>query len=53
MPDRTKPEALPENPTSEKFSSVDEKDIEKRHQYQMFPIPDQEEAARVITELDV
>jgi hypothetical protein len=46
-----KPAANPdvENNTT---SSLDESEIEKQHQYQMFPTPDEEFASEVITELD-
>lgn len=32
-------------------SSLDESEIEKQHQYQMFPTPDEKHASEVIKEL--
>ncbi|EST54365.1 hypothetical protein T458_13655 [Brevibacillus panacihumi W25] len=40
-----------ENVTSSN-SSLDESEIEKRHQFQMFPTPDEKFASKVITELE-
>jgi len=33
-------------------SNLDESEIEKQHQFQMFPTPDEKFASKVITELD-
>lgn len=51
MQEETRTEALTEHANNN--SSLDEEEIEKRHQYQMFPTPDQKEAAKVITRLKV
>ncbi|MEJ8547974.1 hypothetical protein [Brevibacillus borstelensis] len=45
-----------QQPANTVHSSLDEKEIEKRHQYQMFPTPDAEDppaASEEITELDI
>ncbi|WP_183187535.1 hypothetical protein [Brevibacillus panacihumi] len=34
------------------LNSLDESEIEKRHQFQMFPTPDEKFASKVITELE-
>lgn len=34
------------------ISDLDEREIDKQHQYQMFPTPDEEFAYEIITELE-
>ena len=41
-----------ENVTSSNSSFLDESEIDKRHQFQMFPTPDEKFASKVITELE-
>lgn len=51
--DRKKEDAFPINQDVEHNlqSPEEEREIERRHQYQMFPTPDEEFASEVITEL--
>jgi|GEM_PF-1592654 len=55
MTDRNEREMQAANETAEKIqnSPVQEREIERRHQFQMFPTPDEERASEVINRLDV
>lgn len=54
MEERGKQGAQPYDKVTKKNqnSSLDEGEIEKRHQFQMFPTPDEKFASEVITRLE-